>query len=482
MKKKGNYDILSFKYPPFQAGVKQREMERGSPQKIAFTWRGINLDSFDQAWELICQFCKSNITEVAYNTWFSRLKPVSLDFDRATAIIEAPNEFHKQTLLRCYSDLLREAFENVFGGGISFQICVHEELKVQQQQQPQEDTMDQDDYELNFDTFVVGPSNRFAHAACQAVAAKPALLYNPLFIYGSSGLGKTHLLNAVAKEFKKNFPDRSVIYIKCEDFTNEIIEAISRGTTAAFREKYRRADLFLVDDIQFIAGKNSTQEEFFHTFNTLYEAKKQIVLTSDRPPRDIATLEDRLKTRFEWGLTADVQAPDFETRIAIIARKAESLHLDIPESVCEYIANKLKSNIRQLEGAVKKLRAYHLLENKPINIATAQAAISDIINNSQPTPVTVDKIIEEVARTYGGITPDDIRSQKRNANISKARQVSMYIVREITQMSMVEIGQTFGGRDHSTVVYAVRQVEKDLKKDPHTKAMVDDIIKNIRDR
>ena len=482
MKKKGNYDILSFKYPPFQAGAKQREMERGSPQKIAFTWRGINLDSFDQAWELICQFCKSNITEVAYNTWFSRLKPVSLDFDRATAIIEAPNEFHKQTLLRCYSDLLREAFENVFGGGISFQICVHEELKVQQQQQPQEDTMDQDDYELNFDTFVVGPSNRFAHAACQAVAAKPALLYNPLFIYGSSGLGKTHLLNAVAKEFKKNFPDRSVIYIKCEDFTNEIIEAISRGTTAAFREKYRRADLFLVDDIQFIAGKNSTQEEFFHTFNTLYEAKKQIVLTSDRPPRDIATLEDRLKTRFEWGLTADVQAPDFETRIAIIARKAESLHLDIPESVCEYIANKLKSNIRQLEGAVKKLRAYHLLENKPINIATAQAAISDIINNSQPTPVTVDKIIEEVARTYGGITPDDIRSQKRNANISKARQVSMYIVREITQMSMVEIGQTFGGRDHSTVVYAVRQVEKDLKKDPHTKAMVDDIIKNIRDR
>lgn len=485
MKKIGNYDILSAEYRPFERMPQKDEvweMKRDSPQKIAFTWRGINLDSFDQAWELICQFCKSNITEVAYNTWFSRLKPVSLDFDRATAIIEAPNEFHKQTLLRCYSDLLREAFENVFGGGISFQICVHEELKVQQQQRPQEDTMDQDDYELNFDTFVVGPSNRFAHAACQAVAAKPALLYNPLFIYGSSGLGKTHLLNAVAKEFKKNFPDRSVIYIKCEDFTNEIIEAISRGTTAAFREKYRRADLFLVDDIQFIAGKNSTQEEFFHTFNTLYEAKKQIVLTSDRPPRDIATLEDRLKTRFEWGLTADVQAPDFETRIAIIARKAESLHLDIPESVCEYIANKLKSNIRQLEGAVKKLRAYHLLENKPINIATAQAAISDIINNSQPTPVTVDKIIEEVARTYGGITPDDIRSQKRNANISKARQVSMYIVREITQMSMVEIGQTFGGRDHSTVVYAVRQVEKDLKKDPHTKAMVDDIIKNIRDR
>lgn len=478
MKKNGNYDILSLEYRPFAEG---RDRGECSPQKIAFTWRGINLDSFDQAWELICQYCKSNITEVAYNTWFSRLKPVSLDFSKGTAIVEAPNEFHKQTLLRCYSDLLKEVFDNVFGGGITFQICVHEELK--RQQKPEEaDPFEQGDYELTFDTFVVGPSNRFAHAACQAVAAKPALLYNPLFIYGSSGLGKTHLLNAVAKEFKKNFPDRTVIYAKSEDFTNEIITAIAQGTTPAFREKYRKADLFLMDDIQFIAGKASTEEEFFHTFNTLYDAKKQIVLTADRPPKDISILSDRLKTRFEWGLLADVQPPEFETRVAIIARKAESLNLEIPETVCEYIANKLKSNIRQLEGTVKKLRAYHLLEGKPINIATAQAAISDIINNSQPTPVTVDKIIEEVARTYGGITPEDIRSQKRNANISKARQVSMYIVREITQMSMVEIGETFGGRDHSTVVYAVRQVEKDLKKDPHTKAMVDDIIKNIRDR
>ena len=435
------------------------------------------MESFDQAWELICDYCRSRITDVAYKTWFDRLKPLSLDFEAGVAQIEAPNEFHKQTLLRCYSDLLGEAFQSVFGSQIAFAITVPEERKA-----APAPSAESDGYDLTFDTFVVGPSNRFAHAACQAVASQPATLYNPLFIYGNSGLGKTHLLNAIANEFKKNYPDRSVVYAKSEAFTNEIIEAIARGTTPAFREKYRKADLFLMDDIQFIAGKISVQEEFFHTFNTLYEAKKQIVLTSDRPPKDISTLDDRLKTRFEWGLTADVQPPDFETRIAIISRKAESIGLDIPESVCEYIANRLKSNIRQLEGAVKKLRAYHLLENKPVNVATAQAAISDIINNSQPTPVTVDKIIEEVARTYGGITPEDIRSQKRNANISKARQVSMYIVREITQMSMVEIGQTFGGRDHSTVVYAVRQVEKDLKKDPHTKAMVDDIIKNIRDR
>ena len=449
-----------------------------SPRETAFTWRGINLDSFDQAWELICQYCKSNITEVAYNTWFSRLKPVSLDFDRATAVIEAPNEFHKQTLLRCYSDLLKEAFDNVFGGGISFQICVHEELK---QQQAAPDPFEQDDYELTFDTFVVGPSNRFAHAACQAVAAKPALLYNPLFIYGSSGLGKTHLLNAVAKEFKKNFPDRSVIYAKSEDFTNEIIAAIARGTTPAFREKYRKADLFLMDDIQFIAGKNSTQEEFFHTFNTLYEAKKQIVLTSDRPPKDIATLDDRLKTRFEWGLTADVQPPDFETRMAIIKRKAELVGLTVPDNVCEFIAVKLKSNIRQLEGTVKKLKAIHLVEGATPTINTAQRAISDIVNNDQPTPVTVGKIIEEVARTYG-VSPEDIKSSKRNANISFARQISMYIVREITQMPMVEIGKEFGGRDHSTVVYAIQQIEEKTKKDPVTKATVSDIIKNIRDR
>ena len=440
------------------------------------------MESFDQAWELICDYCRSRITDVAYKTWFDRLKPLSLDFEAGVAQIEAPNEFHKQTLLRCYSDLLGEAFQSVFGSQIAFAITVPEERKA-----APAPSAESDGYDLTFDTFVVGPSNRFAHAACQAVASQPATLYNPLFIYGNSGLGKTHLLNAIANEFKKNYPDRSVVYAKSEAFTNEIIEAIARGTTPAFREKYRKADLFLMDDIQFIAGKISVQEEFFHTFNTLYEAKKQIVLTSDRPPKDISTLEDRLKTRFEWGLTADVQPPEFETRIAIIIRKAESVGLDIPETVCEYIANRLKNNIRQLEGAVKKLRAFHLLENKPINIATAQAAISDIINNNQPAPVTVDKIIEEVARTFsgnvpGGITPEDIRSKKRNANISMARQVSIYIAREITNMSMVEIGQTFGGRDHSTVVYAIRQAEQNIKKDPRTKALVDDIIKNIRDR
>ncbi len=435
------------------------------------------MDSFEQAWELICEYCKSQITGVAYKTWFSSLKPVSLDFENGVATIEAPNEFHMQTLLRGYSDVLGRAFESVFGTPIKISVTVPQAAPPQKEAPAPDD----DSYELTFDTFVVGPSNRFAHAACQAVAAKPAILYNPLFIYGNSGLGKTHLLSAVSKEFLHNFPDRNVVYVKSEDFTNEVIDAISKGTTPALRAKYRNADLLLMDDVQFIAGKNSTQEEFFHTFNTLYEAKKQIILTSDRPPKDIATLEDRLKTRFEWGLTADVQPPDYETRIAIINRKADSMDFSIPENVSEYIANKLKSNVRQLEGAVKKLRAFHLLEGKPINVATAQSAISDIINNSQPTPVTVDKIIEEVARTYL-VTPEDIRSKKRNASISAARQVSIYIIREITQMPMVEIGQIFEGRDHSTIVYSMKQMESKLARDPHTRDTVEDIIKNIRDR
>ena len=273
----------------------------------------------------------------------------------------------------------------------------------------------------------------------------------------------------------------NIVYIKGDDFTNELIEAIRRGTTSEFHNRYRKADVFLVDDIQFIAGKDSTQEEFFHTFNTLYEAKKQIVLTSDRPPKDIATLEERLLTRFEWGLTADIQPPDFETRIAIIKRKAELLKIELPDNVAEYIANRLKNNIRQLEGAVKKMKAYYLLNGESPSITTAQAAISDIINNDQPTPYTVEKIIDEVARTFG-TTSEDIRSAKRSANISSARQVSMYVVREITQMPMTAIGEEFGGRDHSTVVYGIQQVEKGLKKDPKTKATVEDIIKNIRDR
>ena len=311
------------------------------------------------------------------------------------------------------------------------------------------------------------------------MATNPANSYNPLFIYGGSGLGKTHLLCAICEEVRHTNPKYNIIYVKGEEFTNELINAIGEKNTMAFHEKYRAADLLAVDDIQFIAGKESTQEEFFHTFNTLFHSGKQIVLTSDRPPKEIRTLEERLRTRFEWGLLADIQPPDFETRVAIIRRKAELLDLDIPDDVAEYIANRLKNNIRQLEGAVKKLKAYKQLAGSNPSILIAQSAIKDILSDHQPIPMTVERIITEVARTYG-VTSEDIRSSKRSSNISTARQVAMHIVREITQMSMSTIGEEFGNRDHSTVVYAIQQVQKNMEKDTRFKETVEDIIKNIR--
>ncbi len=438
------------------------------------------MNSFNEAWNLICDFCKSRITDVAYKTWISRIEPIELDFTKGKAVLMVPNDFHRQTLNRCYLPLLNSAFSEIFGSGIDICFSVPDEIVDANKENEQKSAVNSD-YEFTFDTYIVGSSNKFAHAAALAVAANPAGAYNPLFIYGNSGLGKTHLLYAICNEIKKSRPEKVSLYIKGDDFTNELIEAIRKNSTSEFHHKYRQADVLLVDDIQFIAGKDSTQEEFFHTFNSLYEAKKQIVLTSDRPPKEIQTLEDRLRTRFEWGLIADIQPPDFETRIAIVKRKAELLDIKVPNEVCEYIAKRLKTNIRQLEGAVKKLKAHHLLGGEPMGIQTAQMAISDILNNDQPPPVTVEKIIDEVARTFS-VTPQDIRSSKRSASISNARQISMYVVRDITQLPLVSIGEEFGGRDHSTIVYALQQVEKTLTKDSKIKAMIEDIIKNIRDR
>lgn len=407
------------------------------------------MDSFNEAWDVICEYCEQHITKVAYNTWISRIKPVKMDFAEGKAILMAPAEFHRQTLLRGYMNILKDAFESVFGTEVEIVIIVPDEV-VTPVKESNETVIDAD-YEFTFDTFIVGSSNKFAHAASLAVATNPGHAYNPLFIYGNSGLGKTHLLYAIRNEIQKNDSKKKVIYVKGEDFTNELVEALMKKSNIEFRQKYRQSDVLLVDDIQFIAGKESTQEEFFHTFNTLYEAKCQIVLTSDRPPKEIKTLEDRLRSRFESGLIADIQAPDFETRIAIIRRKAELLQIELPADVTEYIATRLKSNIRQLEGVVKKLKAKNQLYGEKITINIAQKTISEIINNDQPPPLTVEMIIDEVARHFG-LSDDDIRSAKRNSNISNARQIAIYAVREITNMSMNLIGEEFGGRDHSTIV------------------------------
>lgn len=463
------------------------------------------MESFREVFNLVSSYCREQISEVAHTLWIKDIEPVK--FEDGTAYLYVKSEFKKNIIEEKYLDLLKRAFESVLGFDVN--ICVLCEDPASQpaafptvtQTAPspnavtplsafqnhtaaQPDSAKSGEYEYTFSTFIVGSSNKFAHAASLAVATNPAEAYNPLFIYGGSGLGKTHLLYAICNEIKQNRPGTNIIYVKGEEFTNELIEAIAvaRNNELArnFHDKYRNADVLLVDDIQFIAGKEQTQEEFFHTFNTLYQAGKQIVLTSDRPPKEIKTLEDRLRTRFEWGLLADIQPPDFETRIAIIRRKAELLNIEIPDEVAEYIANRLKNNIRQLEGAVKKINAYKLLAGSAPSISIAQNAIRDILNDNQPVPVTVERIISEVGRTYG-VSAQDIRSNKRVAAISSARQISMYIVREITQMSMSSIGEEFGGRDHSTVVYAIQQVAKNMSTDSRYRETVEDILKNIRD-
>ena len=445
------------------------------------------MDSFEELFSMVKEYCKTQMTEVAYKIWIKDIAPVS--FDNDSVVLGVSSDFKKNIVTEKYKALLSKGFEQTLGFPVEVNIEVADD-DSQKQPEPVPEVqgvknvsplLDSGDYDYTFDTFIVGSSNKFAHAAALAVATHDTRNYNPLFIHGDSGLGKTHLLFAIMNEVKNRKPDSFVVYVKGEQFTNELIAAIKNQTTPEFREKYRKADYLLVDDIQFIAGRDSTQEEFFHTFNTLYESGKQIVLTSDRPPKEIKTLEDRLRTRFEMGLMADIQPADFETRIAIIQRKAELLHMDMTLDVEEYIANYLKSNIRQLEGAVKNIKANSLIyENKPVTILMAQNAIRDILNDSQPVPVTIGKIITEVARTFN-VSEQDIKSNKRAANISRARQVAMYVIKDITQMSMAAIGDEFGGRDHSTVVYAISQTEKAMKTDSRLRETIEDITKNVKD-
>ena len=439
------------------------------------------MDSFKDVLEAAQAYCKTQMAEPTYNLYIDGLEPISFE-DSSHITLSVRNDFICKIVTDRYLGLLKEAFKTVLGFDVDITLVVpstppHEVVLAQQYEA--NPASPQGNYEFTFENFIKGPSNQFAFAAAQAVAANPSGAYNPLFIYGGSGLGKTHLLTAIQTEIKRTHPDFVIMYVTCEQFTNELIAAIRAGSTEDFRMKYRVADLLLVDDIQFIGGKESTQEEFFHTFNTLYNAGKQIVLVSDRPPKEIKSLEERLRTRFEMGLTADIQPPDFETRVAIIRRKADLLGLEMPDEVAEYIANRLKNNIRQLEGAVKKLNAYRKLEGIQPVIGAAQNAIKDILNETQPVPITVEKILSEVARTYN-TTADMLRGPSRRSNVSSARKVSMYVVREITGMSMEDIGSEFGGRDHSTVVYSINDMQKKLETDTRLRETVEDIIKNVR--
>ena len=399
------------------------------------------MDSFNDVLDAAKAYCREHTADATYQYYISGLKAVS--FENSNCItLEVRNDFICKIVSDRYTGLLRDAFKAVLGFDVEVKFTVPQpEPEAAKEKRPMDEaSLPSGRYDFTFENFIRGPSNQFAFAAAQAVAANPSGAYNPLFIYGPSGLGKTHLLNAIQIEIHKNHPDYNIVYVDCEKFTNEIITAVKMATTEQFRQKYREADVLLIDDIQFLAGKESTQEEFFHTFNTLHNAGKQIVLASDRPAKEIKSLEERLRTRFEWGLTADIQPPDFETRVAIVKRKAELLNLDLPDDVAEYI--------------------------------------KDTLNDTQPIPVTIEKIINEVARTYN-VIPSDIRGKKRSANVSAARQMSMYIIREITGMSMEAIGSEFQ-RDHSTVVYSINTMEKNIGKDRHLKETVDDIMKNIR--
>lgn len=443
------------------------------------------MKSFNEVWALAQEYCRTKMSEVAFNVWIDILTPHK--FENETAYLSVRSSFQKNIITEKYLPLIQEAIESVIGFPVKVEISTNEltdSLGGEPSPQQSEDCVacaGEENYTYVFDNFIVGSSNKFAYAAAQAVASAPGSNYNPLFIYGNSGLGKTHLLNAICHEVKKNNPSACILYTRGEDFTNELINSLAQKTMGEFHNKYRNADVLLMDDIQFIGGKVQTQEEFFHTFNTLYQAGKQIVLTSDRTPKEIQTLEERLRTRFEWGLLADIYPPDFETRMAIVKRKAQFLNIPISDDVVQYIAEKLKSNIRQLEGVVKKLKAYQTIEGHSPTIIIAQNAIKDILTDNQPIPVTVERIISEVARTYG-ITVEEIRSVKRSANISKARQISMYVVRDITSLSMEAIGEEFGGRDHATVVYALNQVKKSMEQDSKVRATVNDIIKNIQEK
>lgn len=432
------------------------------------------MDSFDEVFSAVKEYCKERVVLATYNLFFEDIEPVSFDGNSVTLSVRS--DFVKNTLENRYMEMLQKAFRDILGFDVELHFVTPAPTPVPAEVQP---CQPGGKYAFTFENFIVGSTNKFAHAAAQAVAANPSGAYNPLFIWGGSGLGKTHLLCAIQAEIKKNFKNYNIVYVDCEKFTNEIIAAINDNATAQFRNKYRAADVLLIDDIQFISGKEATQEEFFHTFNALHSAGKQIVLASDRAPREIKRLEERLRTRFEMGLIADIQPPDFEMRVAIIRRKADLLGLAIPDDVAEYIANRLKNNIRQLEGAVKKLNAYSQLEGIQPVIGAAQNAIKDILNETQPVPITVEKILSEVARTYN-TTPEALRGPMRRSNVSNARKVSMYIVREITGMSMEDIGGEFGGRDHSTVVYCINDTTKRMETNTQLRETIEDIVKNVR--
>ena len=436
------------------------------------------MNSAAEIWNRVLSLMEGPLTSTTLNTWFDDTEALSLTPVRLT--LYTPSDFKRDIITSRYLPNIQQALRELFSADIEVTV-------LGQGEKPQGDPHRGDflpgTEEYTFDTFVVGSSNKFAYSAAQAVADAPGKPkgYNPLFIYGESGLGKTHLLYAIAHSIHARFPDYRIVYIKGDAFTNELIAAIREGKNQEFREKYRSADVFLMDDVQFIAGRDSSQEEMFHTFNSLYENGKQIVFTADRPPKEMLRLDDRLKTRFEWGLPIDVQPPDYETRVAIIKNKAIQRGMNLPDPVLQYIAENITANVRQIEGTVNKILAFQELMGEQVDVETVTRAVRDMFKDKTEFLPSADVIIEEVGKFYN-IPSYDIRGQGRTKDTVLARQIAMYEIRRMTNLSLKEIGQEFGGRDHTTVMHSLERIEKQIKSSPEIAETIKDINANINGR
>lgn len=438
-----------------------------------------------QIWEEALKIIEEETSPVSFETWIQPIIPCGMEGNQV--ILQVENAFFKEMLEKRYLSFIRNAIKFVTKNEYDIVLLTEEEQKAGtfgKHNLSKEKKADRANRNLNpkyvFDSFVVGNSNRMAHAASLAVAESPAQAYNPLFLYGNSGLGKTHLMHSIGHFILDKNPDAKVLYVTSETFTIELINSIQNNKNEEFRNKYRNIDVLMIDDIQFISKKEGTQEEFFHTFNALYESSKQIIISSDRPPKEIKTLEDRLRSRFEWGLIADVQPPDYETRIAILRKKAERDHITVPDDVMAYIAKNIASNIRELEGALTRIVAFATLTNQDISIALAENSLKDIFSENASTPLTPDLIQQVVAEHYN-IRVEDIQGSKKPKNIAFPRQVSMYLCRKLLDISLPKIGESFGGRDHTTVIHAITKIEKQLETDTALQKTIHQLEKEIKE-
>ena len=447
-----------------------------------------------EIWDKVLEIAQERISNTSYQTFIKDTQLYSLKNDEAIILVSLP--FNASWLNQRYSEIMQAIIYDVIGYEVKPHFISEDELasynnvNTQEVQEPQvqhssidDKTWGKEQFNMHntFDTFVIGPGNRFPHAASLAVAEAPAEAYNPLFIYGGVGLGKTHLMHAIGHHVLSNKPNAKVIYTSSEKFTNEFIKSIRDNETEAFREKYRKIDVLLIDDIQFIQNKEQTQEEFFHTFNELHQNNKQIVISSDRPPKEIAKLEDRLRSRFEWGLIVDITPPDYETRMAILQKKIEEENLDIPPEALNYIANQIQSNIRELEGALTRLLAYSKLQGKPITTELTAEALKDIIQSPKSKKITIQDI-QKIVGQYYSVRIEDFSAKKRTKSIAYPRQIAMYLSRELTDFSLPKIGEEFGGRDHTTVIHAHEKIANDIKPDPTFKQEVENLEKEIRNQ